>query len=160
VHIPGDVRRGVLAHDPVVTTDLQAGRTRRSREDTIRAGYAALNRGDLDGFAAMLDPQVITVDPHLGNPVGRAAALAAHRARRLAFPDIHHAVEEVIDSGERSVALITASGTHTGRLGRHPATERVFRLAVCEVAEWRGDVAVSVQTFCDQLHLLQQLGLA
>ena len=130
------------------------------RAEVIRSAYAALNRGDLDAFAAMYDAQVITIAPHAGNPVGRAAVTAAHRAQRLAFPDIRYSVEEVIESGDRTATVLHAEGTHSGPLGRHAATHRVFRLVACEIAEWRNDRAVTVQTFSDQLHLLQQLGLA
>jgi predicted ester cyclase len=131
-----------------------------SRADLIREAYAALNRGDLDGYAGMYDVQVITVAPQMGNPVGRAAVLSPHRARRVAFPDIRWTVEEVIESGDRTAALLHAEGTHSGPLGRHAATHRFFRLVLCEIAEWRNNRAVTVQTFSDQLHLLQQLGLA
>lgn len=130
------------------------------RDAVIRDAYAALNRGDLDAYAQMYDPQVITIAPHAGNPVGRGAVLSAHRAQRLAFPDVRYSVEEVIESGARTATLLHAEGTHSGPLGRHPATHRVFRIVLCEIVEWRDSTAVSVQTFSDQLHLLQQLGLA
>jgi steroid delta-isomerase-like uncharacterized protein len=93
------------------------------------------------------------------------AAYAAHEKAsvpviRAAFPDSHHAIEDLIAEGNRVVTRFTWSGTHRGEFMGVPATGRrvavggiwIHRLEsgrIVEGREW-GQL--------DWLGLLQQLG--
>jgi predicted ester cyclase len=75
-----------------------------------------------------------------------------------AFPDLHIALEDVIEAGDRVAARWTATGTHRGELAGIAATGRrvrwggidLYRLEQGMVVEWwRND---------DFLGLLHQLG--
>jgi len=58
--------------------------------------------------------RLITIDPGRGNPVGHSQAATEVALLLEAFPDLHVELEEVIESGDRTVSLVTLSGTNTG----------------------------------------------
>lgn len=132
---------------------------RPDRGRRITQAYQALNRCDLDSFCSILDPQVITVEPGLGNPTGPAAVVADLRAAAVAFPDLRYEVEQVLDAPPRTVARLRMRGTHRGRWGRHPATGRRIDVALCEVCEWLDDRIVVRRLYWDRRAALIQLGL-
>lgn len=96
--------------------------TPRSPAQTIRDHYAASDRGDLDGMLAPLAPDVRWTEaagfPYAGTYIGPDAVAANVFGRILADWDgFTAAIDEVIDGGDRVVAVGTYSGTHkrTGR---------------------------------------------
>jgi predicted ester cyclase len=129
------------------------------RREILETAYAALSRGDLRGFCALFDPQVVTVSPALGNPVGWTAVLAAHQAFLAGFPDMCFELEEVIEEGSRTACRLTATGTHTRAFAGWSPTGRLVHLAICAVHEWYGPRVVTTQSYWDQLVLLHQLGV-
>jgi len=114
------------------------------RRSAIEAAYAALNRSDLDGFCQVLDPEVITVNTALGNPVGTAAVIEVHWRLLVALPDLRYRIEEVLEAGATTVTRVTAFGTPAGN-GDFGTTS----IALCVIAEWVDDHIVTVQTYWD-----------
>lgn len=139
---------------------MPATRASLSRRPILEAAFAALNRRDLDGFSAMFDSQVISIDAERGHPVGREDVVDSERWLLGAFPDSRFSVEEVIESGERMVSRLELMGTHLGPLGEHAATGRKIRLPICVVVEWSTAKVVTWQVYWDRLQLLEQLRLA
>lgn len=155
---------GSSSHVPIrdegESVEALAPSASRGRGWILERAYESLNTHDFEGFSQLLDPQVILIEPQLGNPVGRAAIVDAQRSFISAFPDAHHVVEEVIEQGERTAARMTITGTHAGAWDGHDATGRRVRLAICVVTEWSADRVVTWQSYWDQLGLLEQLGVA
>lgn len=113
---------------PVQVTDEDV------RADVLRAAYARLSAGDVAGFcSAWLDPDVITIDPALGNPVGTAAVFEEYGALRRGCPSAVWRVDEVLAVDRHTVALVSV----------RPAAGGPAVLHLCEVAEWQGGVAVT-----------------
>ena len=132
---------------------------RISRRHTLLAGaYAGLSRGDLEAFWAIFEPEVVVIDPGLGNPVGRASVVAIQQPLLSAFPDMEYEVEEILQEEARTVCRLKATGLHTGWLANVPPTGRLVHLAVCDVHEWSRDRVVTFQRYADQLTLLHQVG--
>jgi ketosteroid isomerase-like protein len=98
-------------------------------QELVRQHYAAFERGDLDGLARGLDPQVvITVHDEHGKPA--MEPVQGQDGARSFFEDIHAAVAETtVDierlraDGNRVLAQINLGGTvkQTGVAGVIPA---------------------------------------
>jgi predicted ester cyclase len=131
-----------------------------TRKQLIARAVEAINRHDLAGYEEVFDPSVVTIDPARGNPIGRNEASTEMGALLGAFPDLHVRLEEVIESGNRTVSLLALTGTNTGSWRGNPPTGRSVRLSICRVGEWIGDQVVTTGSYWDELTLLRQLGLA
>lgn len=76
-----------------------------------------------------------------------------------AFPDNHHAVEDMLAEGDRVVARVTLTGTHEGEFRGLPPTGR--RIAVNEIHIYRleGSKAVEHRVGRDDFGAMRQLGV-
>ena len=119
--------------------------------------FASLNRRDLGGFQDILDEAVTTIDPTRGNPVGRTAAAGIHWLLLVALPNVRYCVEEVVETRRRSVARVSAIGTHTGALAGFRPTGARLEVPLCVVADWRGGRVVSWQVYWDLVATLRQV---
>jgi ketosteroid isomerase-like protein len=96
--------------------------------DALRRGYEALNRGDLSGVRALLHPDIEWEEgpgaPEAGVHHGREAFEAFLRAWLESFDDFRIEPEDVIERGDRLIALVRQSGT-----GRASGIEVEARIA-------------------------------
>ena len=120
-----------------------------ARHVALQKALGCLNAADFDGFAELFDPSVITVDPAVGNPVGRTWISDEQRALRKRFPDLSYQFDELIEAGELSLLLVTVMGTDpSGLLGtRSPG--HAYRLPVCLVLEWAGEQVVTIRGYSE-----------
>ena len=128
------------------------------RRTLLERAYAGLSRGDLEAFCTIFEPEVVVIDPWLGNPVGWAAVVAVQQPLLSAFPGMEYEVEEILEEAARTVCRLKATGLHTGWLGNVPTTGRLVHLAVCDVHEWSRNRVVTFQRYADKLTLLHQVG--
>ena len=113
-------------------------------KDLARRYYEELwNRWDF-ALADELIAEGIVFRGSLGQSVqGRDGFKEYMRAVRRAFPDFHNHVEELVAEGDRVVARLTDTGTHTGTLfdiaptGRRVsyASVGLVRVALSRIAE-------------------------
>jgi steroid delta-isomerase-like uncharacterized protein len=113
-------------------------------KDLVRRYYEALwNFWDF-ALADELVAEGIIFRGSLGDSVrGRDGFKGYMRAVRRAFPDFHNQLEELVAEGDRVVARLSYTGTHTGTLlGIAPTGRRVsyagvalFRVASGQIAE-------------------------
>ena len=130
-----------------------------TNETIIRTYYEDLwNRWNL-AIADELISSAIVFRGSLGLSVRGIEGFKGYvRSVRVAFPDFHNTIEELIAEGDRVVARLTYRGTHRGELfGIAPTGRRVvytgiaiFRIAGSKIADgWvLGDI----------LSLMQQIG--
>jgi predicted ester cyclase len=77
----------------------------------------------------------------------------------LAFPDLHHTIEDMIAEGDRVVTRLTAEGSNTGQFYGMPATGkpvRVSEIAIFRIADGK---IVEQWPQSDALGMMQQLGM-
>ncbi|MEU1885264.1 ester cyclase [Micromonospora sp. WMMD987] len=97
--------------------------------------------------------------PGLGG-TGPAAALAWHRDRRAAFPDLRYKLVDVVATGDRVALRWRAAGTQAGQFGPVPPTGQVVSYSGATFL--RFDAAgriVDVWSVNELFQLLQQLGV-
>jgi len=78
---------------------------------------------------------------------------------RTAAPDLKLTIEEIIASGEKTWARITARGTHRGPFMGRPATQRTFAITVIDICRFENGQVVEHWGVADRLGMMAQLGL-
>jgi steroid delta-isomerase-like uncharacterized protein len=127
-------------------------------KNIVRRYQEAYNTNNLDALDEVVAVDVITPKMLPGFPTGLEGAKAVQRTTMIGMPDFHTKIEELIAEGDKVVARITMTGTHTGDFFGMPATGKqvsftgiyIARIADGKIAEHWGEE--------DSISLLQQLG--
>jgi uncharacterized protein len=133
-----------------------------SQEDvqTVRQGYEAFNRGDVEWMVAQLDPEIVWED------AAEVPGSSSHRGIREVrgylesfareWEEIRFEPERILDAGEQVVALVRMAAR-----GRASGAQVDARLAhVYELREGRGMRVLRVRTFFDRERALEAAGLS
>lgn len=127
----------------------------------IRHGIEHLfNRGDLTVADERFADDIVLHSPASREPIrGRAAVVEFVIRLRVAFPDLHVRVDDVIAQGDRVVTRCTTTGTHQGDYFGVPPTGQ--RVNVTEVQIFRiADTRIQeLWLVFNVLGVLQQLGM-
>jgi predicted ester cyclase len=151
-------------HDPILPEDHwsqgkdvmpleeQKDVYRRATEEIWNAG----NPAAVDTFFA---PDYRNHNPFAGTTPDREGMKEAVRIMRIAFPDFHSTVEDVIAEGDLVVGRATLRGTHLGELMGIPPTGRQMAMASISALRIVGGQIVERWNITDSLGMLQQLGI-
>jgi steroid delta-isomerase-like uncharacterized protein len=128
---------------------------------TMRSAYDRINQGDIDGFAALLADDFVEHEETPGFPPTKEGVREFFRMYRAAFPDLHMDPEDVLASGDKTVARVRATGTHRGELMGIPPTGKHVDVQLIDIMQF--DDAGSVREHwgvIDTMSMMQQLGVA
>jgi ketosteroid isomerase-like protein len=132
--------------------------------EAFERGTETFNAHDLDGFEAVLAPDVVFHAPGGIEGRGRAACVDFYGDWMDAFPDAHVDVNELHVIGDVAVEEGIFSGTHVGTLrtpaAQIPPTGRHVEVDYVQVLRIRNGEHVSFNLIFDRLTMLEQLGLA
>jgi len=122
-------------------------------ENLVRRMYEeAWNQGKLEVIDELCAPDYIGIGPY-GEEHGPDSVKRGVANRRLAFPDIHVTIEDIISAEDKVVARLTFRGTHKGEFqGIQPTNKKV---------EWSGIWIYRVANgkFVERWHNYDLLGL-
>lgn len=134
-----------------------------SNKALVRRFSDAMNTGDAELISQTID-ELVKPDATIRTPLpiaatGAAALKEIFTKLHQLYADLHVAVEDVIEEGDKVVSRNTVTGIHQGEYMGLPATGRsvtydeifIFRLADGQIAETWGVVDVVSQ--------MKQLGL-
>jgi len=76
-----------------------------------------------------------------------------------AFPDVHTTIDDLFGEGDRVVARVTMSGTHTGPFAGAAPTGRRITWTSIRIWRFEGGKVIDSWAMQDRLGLLTQLGL-
>jgi predicted ester cyclase len=76
---------------------------------------------------------------------------------RAAFPDLRLTIEEIIASGDKTWARITARGTHQGAFNGVPSTGKPFAITIMDECRFENGKIVEHWGVADQLALMAQI---
>ena len=79
-------------------------------------------------------------------------------AARVAFPDFHHTVEDLVAEGDKVVPRLTLRGTHQGDFQGLPPTGKQVTFSGINVMRLEDGKIVEHWSIGDTLGMLQQLG--
>ena len=124
----------------------------------VRRYQEIYNSNNVDALTEVVAEDFLTPRMMPGMPQGLEGAKTIHKATLLGMPDWHTEIEDLIAEGDKVVARITMTGTHTGDFFGIPATGKkisfsgiyIVRIANGKIVEHWGEE--------DSVSLLQQLG--
>jgi steroid delta-isomerase-like uncharacterized protein len=124
--------------------------------DAYNAGWST---GNWAAVEALIAPDYVNHDP--GTPIhGRDGLLAMLNLYRSAYSDASQTIEDLVAEGDKVVALVRATGTHTGELMGIPPTGKVTSVSILTLMRIQDGQLVEEWERFDLLNLLQQLGVA
>ena len=127
--------------------------------ETMRALYAALNAGDLDGFGAMLADDFVEHEETPGLAPTKEGVLEFFRMYRAAFPDLQMEPQDVLTSGDRAVARVRATGTQQGEFMGMPPSGKNVDVQLIDIIRFDDDgLAREHWGVVDLMTMMQQLG--
>jgi steroid delta-isomerase-like uncharacterized protein len=124
----------------------------------VRRYQEIYNSNNVEGLNEVVAEDLLTPRMMPGMPQGLEGAKKIHMGTLVGMPDWHTQIEDLIAEGDKVVARITMTGTHTGDFFGFPATGKkisftgiyIVRIVDGKIAEHWGEE--------DSLGLLQQLG--
>jgi steroid delta-isomerase-like uncharacterized protein len=127
---------------------------------TMRRAYELISAGDIDGFGALVAADFVEHEETPGLPPTKDGVLELFRGYRAAFPDMQMTVDEVIASGNRTVARVRVSGTQDGEFLGMPPSGRRVEVKLIDIMRF-DDAGLVAEHWgiVDMLSLLQQLGV-
>jgi steroid delta-isomerase-like uncharacterized protein len=94
----------------------------------VRRYQEAYNTGDFAALAEVVAADVLTPNIASGMPSGLEGAKAVHEKTLLGMPDYHTRIDDLIAEGDKVVARVTITGTHTGNFWGVPPTGKQINL--------------------------------
>jgi steroid delta-isomerase-like uncharacterized protein len=126
--------------------------------ELVRAGFEALNAGDLDACVELTSPDLIINLAELPEPLhGRDIWRQGAAMFRRAFPDLHAEIEDIFGSGDRVAVRLSMSGTHRGEYLGIPATGRPVSYVSHEFYRVQSGLIAEEWICSDMAGLLRQI---
>lgn len=83
-------------------------------KNIVRRYQEAYNNCDFDALAELVSADGATPNIIAGMPSGLEGAKVVHQTTLIGMPDYHTNIEDLIAEGDKVVARVTMTGTHTG----------------------------------------------
>lgn len=126
---------------------------------TMRRVYDLINAGDIDGFGAVLADDFVEHEETPGLEPTREGVKQFFHMYRAAFPDLRMEAKDVLESGDKVVARVRATGTHQGEFMGMPATGKSVDVQLIDIIRFGDDgLAHEHWGVFDALAMMQQLG--
>jgi predicted ester cyclase len=133
-----------------LTTDIK-----RTAE---RIPLEVLNDGKFGLLDELLTPEFVDRSPLPGVPPTREGLKQSAITLKTAFPDLHYVIEDSIESGDRIVHRLTASGTMKGDFMGMPATGKRATWTEIHIGRGVDGRLTEHRGLVDQQGMLSQLG--
>jgi predicted ester cyclase len=117
-----------------------------------------INHGKLEVADELFADDYVDHGP-MGDLHGREAFKGLVAQWRLAVPDVHCEVDNVIVDGDNVAWLVRARGTHTGDALGFPATGKPFETVSANIGRFRDGLAVAHWADQGMFPMLVQLGV-
>lgn len=117
-----------------------------------------INQGDFSLLDELVQPHYVyrSPDQDLNGPEALQGLLAAYR---IAFPDLHVRIDELVNDGDKVVISITLTGTHEGDLMGISSTGKPVKVHGMILSQFEGGKITEEWEILDMLGLFQQLGV-
>lgn len=117
-----------------------------------------INQGNFSVLDELVQPHYVyrSPDQNLNGPEALKGLLVAYR---IAFPDLHVSIDELVSGGDKIVISITLNGTHEGDLMGIPPTGKPVKIHGMILSHFDDGKIVDEWEILDMLALYQQLGV-
>ena len=127
-------------------------------KNIVRRYQEAYNNCDFDALAELVAADVFTPNIIAGITPGLEGAKAVHQTTLIGMPDYHTTIEDLIAKGDKVVARVTMTGTHTGNFWGIPATGKRVNLTGIYIARIANGKIVEHWGEENGLIVIKQLG--
>ena len=127
-------------------------------KNIIRRYQDAYNNNDLDALDEVVAVDILTPKIMPGMASGLEGAKAVHRTSLLGMPDFRTTIDDLIAEGDKVVARVTMTGTHTGAFWGFPATGKKVLFTGIYIARIENGKIVEHWGEEDGISLMQQIG--
>jgi steroid delta-isomerase-like uncharacterized protein len=127
-------------------------------KNIVRRYQDAYNAGDFEALAEVMATNVQTPNIARGMPPGLEGAIVVHQTTLLGMPDYHTTIEDLIAEGDKVVARVTMTGTHTGDFWGVPPTGRRVNLTAIYIVRIADGKIVEHWGEEDGIKVFKQLG--
>ena len=124
-----------------------------------RIPLEVLNKGNFGLIDEIMATDYVDHLAQPGVPKTREGFKQTAIALRMAFPDLHYTIDDSIESGDRIVHRVTASGTMKGDFQGMPATGKRATWTEIHIERVANGRLTEHWGLIDQLGMLVQLGI-
>ncbi|HKY53192.1 MAG TPA: ester cyclase [Anaerolineales bacterium] len=128
-------------------------------KNIIRRYQECYNTNNLDGLDEVMSFDVLTPKIMPGFGEGLEGAKAVHQKTLIGMPDFQTVIQDLIAEGDKVVARIIMTGTHTGDFYGIPATGKRVEFSGIYIARIANGKIVEHWGEEDGVSLLTQLGV-
>jgi ketosteroid isomerase-like protein len=121
--------------------------------EKVRAGFAAHNRGDLDAWLELYDPEVEFETLLLGTHQGKEAMRSLYHENLANQPGYTATPVELIDAGDKVISVVQLGGAGT-------SSQIALADQIAFIHTFRNGVVVREQTFRNREEALEAAGLS
>jgi steroid delta-isomerase-like uncharacterized protein len=127
---------------------------------TLRGFYDVINAGDVDAVGALLADDFVEHEETPGLAPTKAGVVEFFGMYMAAFPDLRFTAEDVLASGDKGVARVRVTGTHTGEFMGMPATGKSIDVQLIDIIRFDDSgLACEHWGVVDTMAMMQQLGV-
>ena len=127
-------------------------------KEKVRRGWDGFNKGNLDHIDEDNSPDCIYHD-NFRILKGTDAIKGFAKAWKIACPDLHITVDNIIGEGDYVAVRYTAEGTFTNQFADWKPTGNRFKYATHDFIQFKDGIIVEQWSICNELDFLQQLGV-
>ena len=125
----------------------------------VRRYQDIYNSNNLDQLSEVVAIDVLTPKMMPDMPSGLEGAKAVHEKTLLGMPDFHTEIKDLVAEGDKVVARVLMTGTHTGNFYGIPATGKRVEFTGVYIARIENGKIVEHWGEEDSYGLLLQLGM-
>ena len=125
----------------------------------VRRYQDIYNSNNLDQLSEVMAIDVLTPKMMPDMPSGLEGAKAVHEKTLLGMPDFHTEIKDLVAEGDKVVARVLMTGTHTGNFYGIPATGKRVEFTGVYIARIENGKIVEHWGEEDSYGLLLQLGM-
>jgi predicted ester cyclase len=129
-----------------------------NNKNIVRRYQEAYNTANYAALAELMAADVRTPNIVSGMPPGLEGAIAVHKTTLLGMPDYLTTIEDLIAEGDKVVARVRMTGTHTGDFWGVPPTGRRVNLTAIYIVRIAGEKIVDHWGEEDGMKVFRQLG--
>lgn len=130
-------------------------------QQLIRAYFNEVwNKGNLHLLDELLSPGYLNHSSSIPNsPPGPAGLKPIVSAMRIAFPDLHYTIQDLIVTNDRVVARVKMTGTHSGDFFGIPPTQKKISVNQINIEYIENGRIAEHWRITDENAMMIQLGL-
>jgi steroid delta-isomerase-like uncharacterized protein len=118
-----------------------------------------INQNRMDQADDLVVEDFVELDPFPGQGPGREGLKEVLGMMRMAFPDIHWAVDEMVAEGDKVVTRFTWTGSHRSTFLGVPATGRSVTVKGVVIDQLANGKMSKSRILMDSMGMMQQLGV-